>query len=105
MIELRCDGDDDVVRERRAEDAATLEATAAFWCELLSDVLSGMRVLMVLLRFVLDGCEGVGLDGMCVLSVRALARAYRSRDVDEDEASTTEVLFWSGDVLCVWVMV
>ena len=98
-MESRRDGDDDAARERRAEDAATLEATAAFWRELSSDASSGTRALTALLKLALDGREGAGSDGTRVSSARALARAHRPRDVDEDEALTTEALFRSGDAL------
>ena len=64
-----------------------------------SDASSGTRALTALLRLALDGREGAGSDGTRVSSARALARAHRPRDVDEDEALTTEALFRSGDAL------
>ena len=96
---LESGDDDDDGRERRARDAATLEATAAFWRELSTDASSATRALAALLRLALDGRELGGSDGTRVASARALARAHRPRDVDEDEALTTAALYRSGDAL------
>ena len=99
---LESGDDDDDARERRARDAATLEATAAFWRELSTDASSATRALAALLRLALDGREVGGSDGTRVASARALARAHGPRDVDEDEALTTEALYRSGDALLGW---